>query len=52
MREDLEEKKEVRPRDFLARIIESKSWICGELEGWVSRSQMNSLKAVIALGVV
>lgn len=38
MYEDLEEKKEVRPRDFLARIMESKSWIEGALEGLVSRS--------------
>lgn len=42
-----EEKKEVRPRDFLARIMLSKSWILGELEGVVSRSWVNSLNAVM-----
>jgi hypothetical protein len=36
----------VRPRDFLERMMLSKSWTLGELEGFVSRSWMNSLNAV------
>ena len=40
------EKKEVRPRDFLARMMLSKSWILGELGEVVSRSWINSLNAI------
>ena len=40
------EKKDVRLRDFFARIMLSKSWMLGLSEGVVSRSWMNSLKAI------
>ena len=43
--EDLE-KKEVRPRDFLARIMLSKSWMLGDEADVVSRSWMNWLNAI------
>lgn len=44
--EPLDAKNEVRPRDFLARIILSNSWTTGESAGVISRSWMNSLKAM------
>lgn len=43
---DLDEKNEALPRDLLARIMESKSRTFGEVAGVVSRSWMNSLKAI------
>ena len=40
------EKKDVRPRDFLARMMLSNSSTPGEFDGATSRSWMNSLNAI------
>jgi hypothetical protein len=44
-REDLDEKNADRPRDFLAWMMESNSWISRSLDCLVSRSWINSLNA-------